>query len=73
MGLHLFSMKTQMQKVRMTALRAQYYDRDLNVGDTFEASAEHAELLERAGSAERETKSKSNTYNRRDMRAKTTD
>jgi hypothetical protein len=57
----------------MTALRAQYYERDLNEGDTFEASVEHAELLERVGSAERETKPKSNTYNRRDMRAKATD
>lgn len=59
----------------MIALRKQYYGRDLEIGDHFEAEEKHAPLLERVGAAKRETpegprEEKRGRYERRDMRAK---
>lgn len=64
-------MKTE--KVRMVTLRQMYYDRDLETGEEFDATPDHAALLARVGSAKRvdeAAKAEAKKYDRRDMRAK---
>ena len=50
-----------------------YYDRDLETGEEFDATPDHAALLARVGSAKRvdeAAKAEAKKYDRRDMRAK---
>lgn len=58
-------------KIRMVALRAMYYDRDIKAGEEFDVEEKFVHPLRVTGAAKEvvDDETKSKRYNRRDMRA----